>query len=401
MLELRDIKNKRSFLERDKNGRAIYLYKLEDISVISQDLKYPNILFFSHYLEEICNPIEEKIMSLLNAERDPVLTKVNTYDSIEHTPHYFFGYNTDNYYHYVYDTLPYLIPFIELKKEIPNLKLLICEPVHGSNHYKFVTEFLYLCGIHKEDISFLKSSTLYKEIYISSSFTHGIDSNLPPREEIYKFYQDLAAACNDGKDYPDKIYISRRTWIHNDLSNIGTNYTTRRRLTNEDELVDLLRGKNYKEVFTEQLSTIEKLNLFRKVKFITGAIGGGMCNALFSPPETKVNVLVSPVFLEVNKRFKYCFSKVNTDYFNDTRHTEDNYFKRYMRVQHSLTGIIGEIESISDSLLDIKYSDANLAGWNSNLSYKILRVDKSECRRLDGGLNSNWKINIPSLNNLK
>ena len=35
-------------------------------------------------------------------------------------------------------------------------------------------------------------------------------------------------------NYPKRIYISR-TWVNNDIINIGTNYTTRQKIINEDD----------------------------------------------------------------------------------------------------------------------------------------------------------------------
>jgi hypothetical protein len=401
MLHLSSIQDKQLVFDKDENGRTIYVYRLRDSVVSSINLKYPNIFFYSYNLQDFYNPLEEKIMSLLDVKQTSVDCVSYNYTKVDSTPYFFFGYNTDNYYHYVYDTLPYLISFLKLKKEIPDLKLLLGDPVHGAAHYRFVTELLSIAGIREEDIIIIRASTLYKEIYISSSYTHGIDSNLPPRKEIYSFYHELTSVCNDDEVYPDKIYISRRTWLHNDLSNIGTNYTTRRKLVNENDLVTFLNRKNYKEIFTEQLTTVQKLNLFKSVKSVVGAIGGGMCNVLFSPKETNVNVLVSPTFLDINSRFKYCFDNTKVNYFTDAEHVEEGQFKKFMRVQHTLSGIVGEVENIYKDALDIKYSDISLAGWNSNLEYKTLKMSRDECKALDGGLNSSWKINISSLNTVK
>ena len=59
----------------------------------------------------------------------------------------------DNYFHFVYDTLPYLISFFELKKEIPNLKLLMNYPNFQKNKfYTFVNEFLEILNIMSTDI---------------------------------------------------------------------------------------------------------------------------------------------------------------------------------------------------------------------------------------------------------
>lgn len=400
MLDLNGIPNKVGFLPIDKNNREIFIYELNDVVVSSYSLIYPNIIFYSFDLKQHCNLIKEKIMSLEKARLGTQLQDRVVYSKVDLTPYFFFGYNTDNYYHFVYDTLPYLITFFELKRKIPKLKLLCGKPVHGNKHYKFVLELLEVAGVMKEDIEILSTDIMYKKVYASTSFTHDLDSNLPPRSEVYEFMQSLTKDMRDDNSYPRRIYISRRSWLHNDTSNIGTNYTTRRKLINEDELVERLNSRGYKEVFTECLTTTEKLCLFKNAKNIIGAIGGGMCNALFSNSNTKVNVLVSPTFLDVNERFKYCFTNTDITYFTNTSHVEKDEWKQYMRAQHKLSGVIGEVQKIEDNYLTLNYTDEILAGWNNSLSYRTITDFKSNFTKLDNGLNSNWKIDINELDSI-
>ena len=150
---------------------------------------------------------------------------------------------------------------------------------------------------------------------------------------------------------PEKIYISRRTWLHNNLENIGTNYTERRRCVNEDEIAELFISQGFEEVFCENLSMKEKIAMFSNAKVIAGPIGGGMCNVIFSPPETKVISINSPKFFDVNSRFEYSMSHTNLHHFD---HTE----------------FVDEIEESVES--------------KGSLS-------------ISGGLNSPWKVNIDKL----
>jgi len=390
----------KNFLPMDVNGRTVNIYRLNDIRLVGQDLFYPNCLLHQIKENKVFNPVNEKIMSLdsVSCNNTIVIDDIKTNTEIN-TPVFYFVYNTDNYYHFIYDTLPYLITYLDLKKEKLNLKLLMNYPNSGShNFYPFVKEFLELLGIGDSDILIVNNHTIYNEIYISSSYTHGIDSNLPPRKEIYDFYRELAFDVKYGNDHvetPKKIYISRRSWIHNDFSNIGTNYTTRRKLENEDTLVESLNQQGYIEVFTENLSTIEKIQMFSQVDSVIGSIGGGMCNVLFSPKTTDVVVLLSPTFLDVNKRFTYSFSNVNVNYFNDTKHICDDEFKKYMRVK--VGNIVGEITEVYNDEILINYSEKFVAGWNSEVKFNTKKVKKKDCTILDKGLNSEWTLNIEKL----
>jgi len=389
--------------EKDENDREISIYKLNNCFATGLSLYYPNVL-----LQEKNNlvlPLLERTMSLgtgtiyersgmtFTTKNNDIENDGNYIKNCENTPLFFFIYNTDNYFHFLYDTLPYLISYIDIKKTIPNLKLLMQYPNEQRiTFYPFVLELLELIDIHKDDIVLVNSNTIYKEVYISTSYTHDIDSNLPPRKEIYSFYKMFVEKVTQKHaQTPEKIYVSRRTWLHNDFNNIGTNYTMKRRMVNEDEYVDYLIKKGYKEVLTEKLTTIEKILYFSNATHVIGAIGGGISNVLFSPKTTKLEVIVSPTFLDVNKRFKYSLECVDDVYYNmNTSHVETDEFKMYMRVKTK--DIIGEIERIDGDNLIISYTDGTNTGWNSQCKYKQMTLSKNEVERLDNGLNSLWKL---------
>ena len=265
-----------------------------------------------------------------------------------------------------------------------------------NSFYQFVLEFLELLNIYQNDIVLIDENTIYNTIYVSTSYTHDIDSNLPPRKEIYSFYQDIVNIVKEKYilDYntPEKIYISRRTWLHNDFSNIGTNYTTRRRFVNEDDLVERLINDGFTEVFTEKLTTIEKILYFANATHVVGAIGGGISNVLFSPKTTKLEAIISPTFLEVNNRFRYSLDCVDVYYNYNTIHIEEGDFKIYMRIKTKDNKIVGEIEKIYDDKLLVSYTDGSNTGWNSQNTFKQIELYKSDVIKLDNGLNSAWKL---------
>ena len=324
---LKSINSKSTFKKQDLNGRKIELYKIVDAQLGGSNIYYPNLLIKSFYDDSIINPYQEQIMSLSNAKKSGNVNIVfnNKIDSKIDTPVFFFIYNSDNYYHFLFDTLPYLILYMKIKKKFLGLKLLVNYSNPNSNSfYRFFLEFLDLLEIDSTDILIGNSKTIYKSVYLSSSLTHGINSNVEPRKEVYDFYKNLVIKVKGEYNFetPDKFYISRRTWINKDDSNIGTNYTQRRILLNEDELVRSLELIGIKEVFVENLTTIEKILYFSNAKVIVGAIGGGIANVLFSPSNTSVFCIVSPTFFDINERFKFSLNKTDIIYFNDSAHQE-------------------------------------------------------------------------------
>jgi capsular polysaccharide biosynthesis protein len=402
--EIDDIRDFTTILKKDKNGREINLYDLKNCQFNDSKTFYPDVLIYSNFYNSNYNPINETIMSLKNQNINKTKeTKLKNNKFKENNPVFYFIYNTENYYHFIYDTLPYLITYNKVKTQIPNLKLLINYPNQKTKHtYRFVLEFLNLIGINDTELIYVDDETIYDNIYISSSYTHGYDSNLPPREEIYDFFREIVQSNvkNFKSDTPKKIYISRRSWLHNDYSNIGTNYTLKRRMSNEDELVNLLVKEGYEEIFTENLTTIEKLNLFYNAKSVIGAIGGGLCNVLFSKQDTNLLTIVSPTFLDVNYRFKYSLDGVKNTYCYSTNHIEKTFFKTGMRVECESLSIVGEIIKVKDDVVTLIYSDNFVSGWNSQIEFKQIDVKSKLCKQLDDGLNSPFLVNIVDIKNL-
>lgn len=401
-MQIHNFKNQpkyKNIFQLDENNREINIYHFPNTSVTGHNLYYPNCLLYSE--KTLYLPLLEKTMSLnmgtIYEKQNMSFDYEPKYDNTIKGYYFFFIYNTDNYFHFLYDSLPYLISYFAIKKEIPDLKLLMQFPnPQKNNHYPFVVEMLELLGITDNTIEIINSKCKYKNVFVSTSYTHDFDSNLPPRKEIYDFYQSISRkVLNIYKNpTPKKLYISRRTHLHNDFSNIGTNYTQRRKLVNEDELVNKLNKEGYIELFTEKLSTIEKIAYFANATNVIGCIGGGIANVLFSKPDTKLTAIISPTFLEVNKRFKYSLDCVEVFYDYNTHHTESNQFKKYMRVKHKYNNILGEIIEVKDNSIVVQYTDGSNTCWNSNNTYKTIELKMDEIICLDNGLNSLFRYTL-------
>lgn len=347
---------------------------------------YPSV--FLNTQDGIYYPIREKTMSLSSSDIDiPSIPALNVapYKN-ESTPVFFFIYNTDNYFHFLYDSLPILYSYFELKSKVTNLKLLM----NPKRNYPFVYDCLDMLNIKRDDIVTANEDTLYTTIYVSNSLTHDGQSEDPPHSGIWEIYNRMKLNSIPMTNTPKKFYISRRTWIHGDTSNIGTNYTTRRRLENEDELVHLLQQYGYQEVFCEKLTMNEKIQYFSNATHIIGSIGGGMCNCVFASPECKVISINSPEFIRINNRFLYTMNHTNLIHFNETWNTSN----LYRRVRFN--NLFGEIIAIEDNKLTINIGEV---GWNAEDSFKQIKIDEKDALYLDNGLNSPWTFSIDSFRN--
>jgi hypothetical protein len=99
------------------------LYKFENCIVTGLNLYYPNVLI--KIKNELVLPTLEITMSLKSGT---IYEKFNMkFDYSEkdcknicNTPLFFFIYNNDKYFHFLYDSLPYLISYLHLKNSIPH-----------------------------------------------------------------------------------------------------------------------------------------------------------------------------------------------------------------------------------------------------------------------------------------
>jgi len=369
-----------------------------------RNIYYPNTLIYTN-ADKLISPYDEKIMSLnkdsfYDSNEYPVEKLLNI--NQESKPVFFFIYNFDNYYHFLYDSLGYLYIYLELKKSISNLKLLVNYPnPTKKSFYKFNLDILEKI-VSLNDIIYAQTNTNYTNIYISSSLTHGGFSNNPPRNELYQLYQLMKIKVSPSiKIYPKYIYISRRTWINGDTSNIGTNYTTRRKMINEDKLVEQLGQYGFEEIFSENLSIDDKINLFGSAKIIIGSIGGGMSNLLFGTKSTKSVVLVTPDFLNINFRFKYSMENTDIIYYNNVNtYKQSNNIPLYTRVKIIQTGIIGEICEYTDGKYLVNLSSNDIAGFNNSIELEQKYYLGSELETIDNGLNSPYIVEINPLINI-
>ena len=336
---------------RDENGREVELGYFYNVQFVGHSIHYPQPLIYSHHTGKLSLPTIEKFMSLgrgtVYEDRMEYECEVKNYN-VKYTGEvFYFVYNMANYYHFIYDTLPYLYSYFYEKEYHPDLKLLVSPPEGQDDLYPFVWDTLALLGITKHDVVFLDRKVVYKTVIVGSSLTHNGLSNTPPHKGLRGVINRLEGEYEGA----EKVYISRRTWLNPKNENIGTDYTERRRCVNEDEVAEYFISLGFEEVFCENLSMKEKIGLFKGAKVVAGPSGGGMVNTIFCHPKTKVISIDSPKFFEVNKRFEYSMCHNDVHHFTDTE-------------------FVGEVEE---------------------------SVDSEGALSISGGMNSPWRVNLNTL----
>jgi hypothetical protein len=195
------------------------------------------------------------------------------------------------------------------------------------------------------------------------------------------------AAYKQPLQTPLKFYVSRRSWIHGDTTNIGTNYTTRRKMMVEDALVEELKKKGYEEVFCELLTMTEKIQYFGNATHIVGAIGGGMCNIVFSNPHCQVYCIHSPEFDTINRRFLFTMEHTQLHSFRDT-YTSSNLYRRV-----KLPEGFGEVVDQKENILYVALNK-NSVTFQQEDTYPIVTLHEKDAQYLDKGLNSPWYFDV-------
>ena len=105
---------------------------------------------------------------------------------------------------------------------------------------------------------------------------------------------------------PDIVRPSSTSWLRRRLGVEGLRpkkeerlYVSRsaarwRRVIDEEEVVECLRGEGFRPVYLEHLSFREQVDLFSRAEYVVGPHGSGLANLLFAPAGVRVVELFAP-----------------------------------------------------------------------------------------------------------
>ena len=187
-----------------------------------------------------------------------------------------------NYFHWLYDVLPKLSLFDEIKE-----KQFIDYLLVPDNKLHFQKESLKLLGFN--DIQIL-SSRIYRhivpeKIYLTDH-TYNITNNPKVDHERIPAWisewlkKKFLNKINLIKNKYDKIYIDRG---NPDIPN-----NINRRIINEIELKTELSKRDFKFIKLQETSFLDQINIFNNAKVILGLHGAGFANISFCKPNTRI-----------------------------------------------------------------------------------------------------------------
>jgi len=199
---------------------------------------------------------------------------------------YWYTFPLMNYYHCINDGLGPVYNYLQLKESKPDLKFMLNVNPRGIDvHPPFVTEVLDLLDIEYE---FTNENYLYETVYFSDTLVQNENGKrCRPADGVYEMIRKLVETSR--RKYPnvithDNIYLSRRAHanpLNNRKAVIGEDNTVKRGITNEDEIVEILRDLGYAEVFGENYSLGEKISMFSRMNKYISTAGAGVTNILW------------------------------------------------------------------------------------------------------------------------
>ena len=185
-----------------------------------------------------------------------------------------------SYYHLLTDLIPHLI-------DTPRNPVLVPEFMPQS-FIEFLKQAQFEVKIIPQEI--FKVELLYIP-----------EMNLPEWnsekvKKIQTFFENLFPRdfqISAKKSTPlNRIYISRKLAV-------------RRHLSNENEIMPMLRKHNFRKVYLEKMTIMEQVELFRRASHVISAHGAGLTNVLFAPKDARI--------LEIRPELssgQFCFEKL-------------------------------------------------------------------------------------------
>jgi hypothetical protein len=178
--------------------------------------------------------------------------------------------NSDNYYHWLLDSLP-------------RWKLL---QAAGWRDYDFVLLHSLPCPFQDQTLDWLEVPAS-KRLRCSKNFVHQFERlvvpSMPfPTEEVSGWVCEwLRSLVPAGTSGPEKLFLSRRG-------------VSGRQLANEAELQAALTARGFVPVQLETLSVVEQARLLGSARCVVAPHGAALTNVVFAPPGTLLVELFHP-----------------------------------------------------------------------------------------------------------
>lgn len=196
-----------------------------------------------------------------------------------------------NYFHWILECLPRILAIREFGINLP---ILLPEHIYNT---PYIQESIKDFGIAAVTFNF-RQTVKVNEIFLPShDFPCAFDKEFLNR--VVQAYQIL--------DSPNRIIANRKVYI----SRRGA---LKRKITNEDEMIPLLKIEGFDIVQMENLSFKQQRELMRETKVLISIHGAGLANLIFMPDDSKV-IELHPDVERYNSCFYHLAAALNREYY--------------------------------------------------------------------------------------
>jgi capsular polysaccharide biosynthesis protein len=324
-----DIKSARSIQVVMPRNKVYELWNVRAISgssifLFDDNYLYCDTLTFKNYREFVSMANDPWV----ECERpDALLCKhFDNYRSID-SGIAMFGYGSRAYGHWFADFIPRL-RFYENLPNFKDLQILVDNGMPDS-HYEFLSMMVHNKIIRlKEGITYRINRLYYTPA--DTFFPVGmVEGHLIPTYQqsgnsvggLKYIKSKMPSFSKDGLKEGKKIYLSRsqNSW---------------RKVSNENEIVDLLRDEGFQIINIENLNFAEQVKLMQEASVIVAPFGSALDNVIFCNPDVKVIVLGQKnlfnwgayfgPYIKIGYRFSYINAVEEDDYANRHSHYKIN-----------------------------------------------------------------------------
>ncbi len=193
------------------------------------------------------------------------------------------GGGNNNYWHWLFDVLP-RFKILENIQNLNDINYFLLPNLKN----KFQIETLDIIGIPRDKrLSSIKQRHIECDQIIVSDHPYVINNDASNEIQNLPMWiiNWLKKTLNkdkllSDKNFPTNIYIDRSD-SHPNVANL-------RKIINEKEVVNCLKGRDFKIITLSSYSFKDQMKLFYNAKNIVGLHGAGFANVIFSKPELKI-----------------------------------------------------------------------------------------------------------------
>lgn len=250
--------------EFEKTLPKMSLLELKNVWITPQGVILKNFKIIPHSLLEFTAHQKQTTFGLRYLLRTLVKNKKRNLDS---SKKYLMLFDTSSfgYCHWISDSLPRLYV---MREKLADYIIFLPE----NHNFPHVLDTLKIFGV-KEIVFFsMENYVFVPNLHLP---THSSTSG-NPRPKLYRdFRYFLLDKCKDKLNFNlgDKIYVSRSK-------------AQRRHITNESEVIDLVKKYDFEIVYFEEYNFFEQMSLMYHAKYFISIHGAGFTNVTFMKPNT-------------------------------------------------------------------------------------------------------------------